>query len=120
MAKKPASSADQTPGAPRRRRRRAIQYLIVIVGCVLIADALVGENGLVALLKARRDYRSLEASLARARADNARLREEGRQLREDPAAVEDIARRELGLIKPGEKLFIVKDVRPADQDPGSK
>ena len=48
------------------------------------------------------------------RTENARLREEARRLREDPAAIEEIARRELGLIKPGEKLFIVRDVGPAD------
>lgn len=83
------------------------------MGCVLVVDALVGENGLAALLKARKDYRALEISLAHARTENARLREEGRRLREEPAAIEDIARRDLGLIRPGEKLFIVKDVRPA-------
>jgi len=33
-----------------------------------------------------------------------------RRLREDPSGIEDQARRELGLIKPGEVLFIVKDV----------
>ena len=33
-----------------------------------------------------------------------------RRLREDPAAIEEIARRELGLIKPGERVFILKDV----------
>jgi cell division protein FtsB len=34
-------------------------------------------------------------------------------LKEDPAAIEEVARRELGLIKPGERLFILKDVPPA-------
>jgi cell division protein FtsB len=38
-------------------------------------------------------------------------------LREDPAAIEDIARRDLGLIKPGEKLFIIKDVVPGERLP---
>ena len=41
-------------------------------------------------------------------ASGVRLREEVQRLYE-PAAVEEIARRELGLIKPGEILFIVKD-----------
>ncbi|MGH9219038.1 MAG: FtsB family cell division protein, partial [Vicinamibacterales bacterium] len=49
-------------------------------------------------------------SLERARAENAQLREAARRLREDPAAIEEAARRELGLIKPGEVLFIVKDI----------
>ena len=38
------------------------------------------------------------------------LRDMARRLREDPAAIEEQARRELGLIKPGEVLFIVKDL----------
>ena len=77
---------------------------------MLVIDAVVGEKGLLAMIKARQQYRVLEQSLARARAENARLREDARRLREDPPAIEEIARRELGLIKPGEKLFIVKDV----------
>ena len=96
----------------RRRRGRIVRYLIVAVGCVLIIDALVGERGFLAMLKARQQFRLLEASLGRSRSENAQLREQARQLREDPHAIEDIARRELGLIRPGEKLFIIKDVKP--------
>ena len=73
-------------------------------------DALVGDKGLLAMMQAREQYRALELSLGDARSENARLREEARRLREDPTAVEEIARRELGLIKPGERLFIIKDL----------
>ena len=114
MKKKTSSNADQTSSLPRRRRGRVLRYLVVLVGCVLIVDALVGDRGFLAMLKARQQYRTLETSLARSRSENARLREQARELREDPDAIEEIARRELGLIRPGEKLFIVKDVRPAD------
>jgi cell division protein FtsB len=112
--KKTAANADQTSSLPRRRRGRVVRYLVVFVGCVLIVDALVGDRGFLAMLKAREQYRTLEASLARSRSENARLREQARELREDPDAIEEIARRELGLIRPGEKLFIIKDVTPAD------
>jgi cell division protein FtsB len=77
---------------------------------VLFVDALVGERGLLAMRQARRDYQALESTIARQRAENERLREEARRLREDPSAIEEIARRELGLIRPGEKLFIIKDL----------
>ena len=110
--KKSRSTTDSASTTPRRRRR-AVQYLLVFVGCVLVVDALVGDKGLLAMMKARQEYRVLEQSLQTARAENAQLREDARRLREDPAAIEDIARRELGLIQPGEKLFIVKDVHPA-------
>ena len=101
-------------GLPSRRRRRAVGYFFLVVGCVLVIDALVGEKGLLAMMQARQQYSSLEQSLEDVRAENTRLREEARRLREDPAAVEDLARRELGLIMPGEQLFIVKDVAPRD------
>lgn len=110
--KKPAT-AQSSSGTPRRRRR-AVQYVLVLVGCLVVVDAFVGEKGLLAMIQARRQYRGLEQSLADARAENARLRDQARRLREDPDAIEEVARRELGLIKPGERLFIVKDIGPAD------
>ena len=77
---------------------------------MLFIDALVGDKGLLAMLQARQEYRDLELSLAEVRAENADLREEARRLREDPTAIEELARQMLGLIKRGEKLFIVQDV----------
>jgi cell division protein FtsB len=87
--------------------------LLLLVASVIVVDGLVGERGLLAILRARQDYDAMSATIARQRAENARLREVARRLREDPAAIEEIARRELGLIKPGERVFIVKDVPPA-------
>ena len=115
MKKRTTPNAEETSSLPRRRRSRVVRYLVLAVGIVLIIDALVGDRGLIAMLKARQQFRTLEASLGRARAENAQLREQAQRLREDPDAIEEIARRELGLIRPGEKLFIVKDVKPADQ-----
>jgi cell division protein FtsB len=109
--KKRAPDTTTTSSLPRRRRSRVVRYLVVAVGCVLIIDALVGDRGFLAMLKARQQYRTLERSLAHSRDENAQLREQARQLREDPQAIEDIARRELGLLRPGETLFIVKDVK---------
>ena len=109
---KKGTPTQTSASTPRRRGRRAVQSLVLIVGGLLIVNALVGDRGLLAMLKARQQYRSLEGSLDRIRADNGRLREEARRLREDPSAIEDVARRELGLIRPGEKLFILKDIAP--------
>jgi cell division protein FtsB len=95
-----------------RRGRRLVRYVLGFVTVVLVMDAIAGEKGLLALLKARRDFTAVEHSLQRARLDNERLREEARRLREDPSAIEELARRELGFIKPGEKLFIIRDVPP--------
>jgi cell division protein FtsB len=90
----------------------------VFAGCVVLLDALVGEKGLVEMLRARQEYRALEQTLGHAKAENLRLRGEIRRLSTDSGAVEDLARRELGLIRPGEKLFTIRDVDPAAVKPG--
>jgi cell division protein FtsB len=100
----------QANSRSQRPWRRIASALFVFVVCVLGVDALVGEQGLVATMRARKQYDQLVADLARLRAENGGLREEARRLREDPAAIEELARRELGLISPGEKLFIIKDI----------
>jgi len=87
--------------------------LLLLVASIIIVDGLVGDRGLLAMLRARHEYDQLAASISRQRAENARLRDQARRLREDPGAIEEIARRELGLIKPGERVFIVKDVPPS-------
>ena len=94
-----------------------MHFLLLFVASAIVIDGLVGERGLLATLRARRGYDELSATIARQRAENARLRDQARRLRDDPAAIEEIARRELGLIKPGEKVFIVKDVAPAAAKP---
>lgn len=95
-----------------RTGRRVARYILGFVTIVLVIDAIAGEKGLLTLLKARRDYAAVEQALETARRQNAALREQARRLREDPSAIEEVARRELGLIKPGEKLFIIREVPP--------
>jgi cell division protein FtsB len=46
------------------------------------------------------------------RRENAQMREEVRRLKEEPAAIESVAREQLGLIRPGELLFIITDDKP--------
>ncbi len=96
------------------RGRKLLRHGLIFFTFVIVVDAIAGEKGLLTLLQARRQYAALERSLERARAENADLREHARRLREDPSAVEEQARRELGLIKPGEVVFFIKDV---DQKP---
>jgi cell division protein FtsB len=98
------------------RARRIVRFLLLFFAAVIVVDALVGDHGLLAMLDARRRHDELAATIARQGAENARLREEARRLREDPSAIEEIARRDLGLIRPGEKVFIVKDLTSPAKD----
>jgi cell division protein FtsB len=111
---KTASASSGAPGS-RHRWRRAIEYALVLIGCVVFLDALVGEKGLLETIKKREEYRRLEAEIEQARIENQRLAAEAERLRSDPRAIEELARKELGLIKPGERLFILKDRAPGER-----
>jgi cell division protein FtsB len=93
--------------------RRGLNSLLLFVTVVLVVDALVGDKGFIETLRARRQARAVAQSLQQLRQENARLRDYTSRLRSDPLTIEEIARRELGLIRPGEVLFIIKDARPS-------
>lgn len=109
LRRKPAPA----PGPASPFKRRAVQYLLVFVTVVLVVDALVGDRGLLEGRRAQQQYEELERTIEALKDENARKREYIRQLRDDPKAIESLAREELGLIRPGEVLFIIKDVEPA-------
>jgi cell division protein FtsB len=102
----------QTPEvAASPLRTRLLNYVLGFVTVVLVVDALVGDRGLVDTLRARRQHEAIAAALAQKRQENARLRDDIRRLKEDPGAIESLAREQLGLIREGEVLFIVRDTQ---------
>lgn len=100
------------PGPLSAFRRKPFQVGLAFVTAVLVVDALVGDRGFVERLKVRQQFRDADASLDRLRQENDQLREQVRRLKEDPSAIEALARKDLGLLRPGEILFIIKDVKP--------
>ena len=101
------------PAAPSvwsAARGRVLNYVLGFVTVVLVVDALVGDRGLLDTMRARRQFAELSAALAQKRQENARLRDDIRRYRDDPSAIEALAREELGLMREGEVLFIVRDV----------
>ncbi|MFO7694318.1 MAG: septum formation initiator family protein [Vicinamibacterales bacterium] len=104
-------------GTPRTRRARGGFRALVIVFSVcvgfVVVDAFVGDRGLAALVRSRQEHDRLAAEVEARKQENERLREQIRRLSgEDLTAIEEIARRELGLIRPGERLFIINDITP--------
>ncbi len=85
---------------------------ILFAACVLLANGLVGERGLTQTLRARRASDQAGREIARLERENATLREMIRRLRDDPAAIESAARSDLGLVRPGEILITIRDVKP--------
>jgi cell division protein FtsB len=82
---------------------------LVAVTLAYIPYHVYARSGLARTLALRRDLAALRARNQELRAENERLGREAEALRSDPAAVERVARAELGWVKPDE---VVVDLSP--------
>jgi len=89
--------------------RRLTRFLLALIAAILLANAIAGERGLLQIARVRREYQDLTESVAQLRRENRQLARQADRLRHDPSAVEELARRELGFIRPGEQLFLFTD-----------
>jgi cell division protein FtsB len=84
-----------------------VRPALALITLVLVADALVGENGWFERRHEQERYQQKAAELARLHQQNAELGLRAKRLEAaDPAVVEDLARRKLEMMKAGEVLFI--------------
>jgi len=113
MADTPSTpSSRRQPATRSARLRRVVQSALWVGAALLIVEALFGDRGFTAMIEARKQHQAAELALQKVRAENAALRGQARRLKEDTSAIEEIARRDLHLIAPGEVVVIVKDAKP--------
>jgi cell division protein FtsB len=113
-----SASRNAAPAATPRRQpvpaksktgpaRRLVRPALALVTLVLIADALVGENGWFERHHEQERYARKAAELERLHEQNAELIRRAKRLTDaDAAVIEDLAREKLEMMKPGEVLFI--------------
>jgi len=109
-------AAELDPDIDRRRKLRRgarafILYTVFVAGAVA---ALFGDGGLADLLRLQKELRAARVELDGQQRKVEALRREILLLERDPAASERIAREELGLVRPGEHLFLL----PEEEAPG--
>jgi cell division protein FtsB len=99
----------------RLRRQRIVRWSVSFLAVALLVDALLGDGGFLALWAARRTGRNVAGSISRLRQENAGLRQEIRRLHDDAPYIEGIARRDLGLVREGEIIFVLPPRAPKVQ-----
>lgn len=90
--------------------RRGARWLAVVFVTLALVDGVFGQRGLIENMRLAERNAEMAATVEALQADNVALAEDSRRLKEDPAAVEELARRELGLLKEGELVVILRDV----------
>ena|SRR6186997_2679430 len=105
----------RTGPGDRQRRKKIWTYGLLLLSAGLMVNAMIGEKGYLANLQAKQEFQDVSESLRQLKAENARLLDEAQRMQTDPQTLEDAARKQLGLIKPGETLITLRD-RPASRD----
>ena len=90
-------------------RRKAATLASVIALIALLVGALFGDRGLLHLIDQRHRAEALAHEIEDLEAESARLARQIAALRSDPRAIERLAREELGLARPGETVFLVRE-----------
>ena len=90
-------------------KRKALSLALFLILAASALNALFGDRGLLELLKVREEVQSLDREIAMLRAENQRILEEIRSLKTSPMVVERLARENLGLVKPGEVVLLIRE-----------
>lgn len=97
LAGSPSSSGPQ---------KTTVWPLLLIV--LLLGLALFGDKGILRAIQFNRQKGALQTELQRMEEVNSALRQEIESLRSDRRYIEDIARRELGMVKADELVYQFK------------
>ena len=97
-------------------RRRVVRGGMALVFVLALVDGVFGARGLIENTSLRKRNAHLATAIDEFRGGNEALIDEIKRLREDPAAIEELARDELELMKDGELLIILRDA-PASERP---
>ena len=93
-------------------RRNATWFMAAGFTLLLLHD-IFGTHGLVAMRRAQKEAGAIQQEIDQINQDNQRQQDRVQSLKNDPQAIEHIAREDLGLARPGEYIFKTAP-RPAD------
>ena len=91
--------------APLKGYNKGVLVTILLLASVMIFFTFFGDKGLLQVYRLRRELREIERVTMELRQENERLRAEIGNLRTNKKYIEELARRELGLVKKGEIVY---------------
>ena len=90
-------------------RRKAWVLGTVLALIALAVGGVFGDRGVLNLVEKRKQVDALRLEIEALREDNARLAAEIADLRTSPRPVERLAREQLGLARPDETVFLIRE-----------
>jgi cell division protein FtsB len=98
------------PTISEKTRTRVFREVMIFAFCAVIfflcLFVLFSDEGLIALYRTRGQFHAAQRELEIARRENDRLNIYLEHLRNDPSALEAVAREKLRMVKPGEEVYL--------------
>ena len=94
-----------------RKKAATLGSLIALIA--LVVGSFFGDRGFLRMVAQRERAESLRREIELLRTENSRLAVEIAALKSDPRAIERLAREELGLARPGETVFSIREEEPS-------
>ena len=91
------------PAAPGNKNLITIWLLVIIL--LMLGYAIFGERGVIRIVQAKKQQQQLEAELAVLQQEQKDLREEIDRLKHDKDYWEQLARKNLGMVREGELIY---------------
>lgn len=93
-------------------RSTLFSKLAILIVVMILGVAMFGEKGVVRLVKLMRERENLAEQVEQLKQENARLKHQIEALRSDHRYLEQMARKELGMVREDEVVF---QFRPAQE-----
>lgn len=94
--------------------RRNLMWFLVAGLTLLVLQDVFGTHGVLAMRRSQQQAADIQKEIKQLNDENQKLQDRVRSLKSDPAAIERIAREEIGLARPGEYIFKIQP-KTADQ-----
>ena len=90
---------------PLKGYNKRVLVTVLMLVSVMIFFTFFGDKGLLQVYRLRRELKEIERVNMELRQENERMRAEIGNLRTNKKYIEELARRELGLVKKGEIVY---------------
>ena len=85
--------------------RRNLNWFLAIGLALLLLQDVFGTHGVIAMRRSQQEAAQAKKEINQIDEENHQLQQRVQSLKSDPAAIERIAREEMGLARPGEHIF---------------
>ena len=100
-------------------KKNILLVLAIVTMCLMLLFIVIGENGISDLYRLKEQKENLSQKNDELKKENITYYREIERLKHDPRYVEDVARKELGVIGKDEVIIKVKP-KPSDSDKDRK